>query len=120
LTVRSSLEEGVIPGAGVFYLSLQEELTQWSSLNLVGDEFFASFIVHDSLAKPFSELCENANLSKFSILQKIQKLGYPYGFDMRKQQIVNCFQAGLIDSAKSVRAVLWNSLSIVATILISE
>ncbi len=120
LTLRSSLEEGVLPGAGVFYLSLQEELSQWSSLNLLGDELFSSVIVYESLAKPFSHLCENANLSKFPLVQKLQTLGYPYGFDLIKQQIVHCFQTGLLDSSKSVRAILWNSLSVVATLLLSD
>jgi chaperonin GroEL len=119
-TLRSSLEEGVVPGAGVFYLSLQDELKHWSLLNLIGDEIFSTMIVNEALIRPFSELCENTNNSKYLILKKIEQLGYPYVFDVLEQKIVHAFQNGLIDSAKSVRSVLWNSLSIVSTIITSE
>ena len=43
-TIRSSLEEGFVPGGGSFYLYLQNELSNWSYLNLVGEEIFSSQI----------------------------------------------------------------------------
>jgi len=120
MTLRSSLEEGIVPGAGIFYLSLQDELKHWAFLNLVGDEIFSTMIVNDALSRPFAELCENTNNSKYVILKKIEELGYPYAFDVLEQKIVHSFKSGLMDSAKSVRAILWNSLSIVSTIITSE
>ena len=120
MTLRSSLEEGVVPGAGIFYLSLQDELKHWSLLNLIGDEIFSTMIVNDALTRPFSELCENTNNSKYILLNKIEELGYPYSFDVLDHKIVHAFKNGLTDSAKSVRSILWNSLSIVSTIITSD
>lgn len=116
-TIKSSLEEGILPGGGIFYLYLREELKNWSYLNLIGEEIFATQIVLEALLKPFEELLSNNNLSSYQIFQQLSKMGYPYGYDLIKKQIVNTFKAGLVDSSKSVRASLWNSLTIISTLI---
>ena len=40
ITLRSSLEEGYLPGAGIFYFLLRDELKNWSYLNLIGEEIY--------------------------------------------------------------------------------
>ena len=72
-TIKSSLEEGVLPGGGVFYLHLRECLLNWANLNLIGDEFFASQIVSTSLVRPFEELMNNTNHSVYLIQEEIKK-----------------------------------------------
>jgi len=119
-TIRASLEEGMVPGGGIFYFYLKEELKNWSYLNLIGDEIFAAQIVGDALLRPFDELFANTNTSKYKILQKINELGYPYGYNLIDQQIIQTFEKGLVDSAKSVRSILWNALTIVSTIITSD
>lgn len=119
-TLRSSLEEGILPGGGISYLYLRNELKNWSYINLIGDEFFASQIVMDSLLRPFDELFRNTNTSKFKILENIHELGYPYGYNLIDQKIVHTVKEGLIDSAKSIRAILWNSITLVSTIITSD
>lgn len=119
-TIKSALEEGILPGGGSFYLHLREELKNWSYLNLIGDEFFATQIVNEALIRPFYELCNNTNQVKYQILEKLQTLGYPYSYDFVNNKSVYSFTEGIIDSAKSVRAILWNSLTIVSTIITSD
>lgn len=119
-TIKSGLEEGILPGGGAFYLYLREEISNWSSLNLVGEEIFAANIVMDSLKRPFEELFNNTNTPSYKILESILKKGYPYTYDVLSKDIVNGITSGIIDSAKSVRAILWNSLTIVSTIITSE
>jgi len=119
-TIRASLEEGMVPGGGIFYFYLKEELKNWAYLNLVGDEIFAAQIVGDALLRPFDELFANTNTSKYKILEKINKLGYPYGYNLMDQQIIQTFEKGLVDSSKSVRSILWNALTIVSTIITSD
>ncbi len=119
-TIRSSLEEGILPGGGSFYLYLQNEMTHWSSLNLIGDEVFASHILSEALVRPYDELFINSNTPRYTISQELLKLGYPYGYDLVEKKMVNTITEGLVDSAKSVRAILWNSISIVSTIITSE
>jgi chaperonin GroEL len=119
-TIKSSLEEGVLPGAGSFYLHLCEEIKNWSSLNLVGDEIFAAQIACEALRRPFSELCNNTNTKEYKILQKLTQVSYPYGYDLIEKKIVQSFQYGLLDSTKSLRAILWNSFTIISTLITSE
>jgi chaperonin GroEL len=119
-TIRGGLEEGILPGGGTFFLTLREEIKKWSYLNLIGDEFYASNILLDALLKPFEELLENSNESSFFILEKISKENYPIRYDLLNQVFLNELEKGLIDSTKSIRSILWNSISIVSAIIISE
>lgn len=121
-TVKSSLEEGILPGGGIFYFHLREELANWSYLNLIGDEYFSSFIMSETLLRPFQQLLQNTNnqAKSFEILENLLKLGYPFGYDLIQEKIVNTFENGLVDSSKSIRAVIWNSISIISTLITSE
>jgi len=118
--LRSSLEEGILPGGGSFYLYLREEISNWSSFNLIGDEIFSSQIIIDSLGRPFQELFNNNNLETYKISQELLKKGYGYAYDLLQKRIVNTFEEGLLDSTKSIRSILWNSLTIVSTIITSD
>ena len=118
--VRAALEEGIVPGGGIFYRNLGEELRNWSYLNLIGDEIFATQIVNDALLRPFKELFTNTNISRYQISQELDRLGYPYGYNLLERKIVHTLKEGLVDSAKSVRAILWNSITIICTLIVSE
>lgn len=127
LTMKSTLESGFLPGAGSFYLFLREEILNWSYLNLLGDEIFAGNIVYEALIRPFEELIKNhvsrinsEQLNYPQILTQIQKNGYPYGYDLLNNKVVNTIEKNIIDSAKSVRAILWNSITIVSMIITTE
>lgn len=121
-TIKSSLEEGVVPGGGIFYLHLTEELKNWSYLNLIGDEIFSVKIVHEALLRPFNELLINSNKEEVRsiLLEKLVTLGYPYGYNLVENKIVDTVENGLLDCSKSVRASLWNSLTLISTIITSE
>jgi chaperonin GroEL len=119
-TIKSSLEEGVLPGGGIFYLHLRESIINWANLNLIGDEFFASQIVSTCLGRPFEELMNNTNHSVYLIKEEIKKYGYPNGYDVITKKFVNAFESGLLDSAKSIRSALWNSITIVSTLITSD
>ena len=120
ITIKSGLEEGILPGGGAFYLYLREEISNWSTLNLIGEEIFAANIVMDSLLRPFIELFNNTNIPSYKVLENILKKGYPYTYDVLGKEIVNSILIGILDSSKSVRAILWNSLTIVSTIITSD
>lgn len=120
ITIQSALEEGIVPGGGSFYLYLRDELINWSSLNLVGEEIFANQIVNSALLRPLEELFNNTNTPRYQISQKILKAGYPFAYDLLKKEVVDTFEDGLVDSAKTVRSILWNSISIISTLVTSE
>ena len=127
LTMKSTLESGFLPGSGSFYLFLREEILNWSYLNLVGEEVFAGNIVYEALIRPFEELIKNhvnrINLETLNypqILSQLQRKGYPYGYDLLTNKVIHTIEKNIIDSAKSVRAILWNSITIVSMIITTE
>jgi chaperonin GroEL len=119
-TVRAALEEGILPGGGIFYLYLRQELENWSYMNLIGEEIFSTQIVSDALIRPFYELFNNTNISRYKVSQNLTSLGYPYGYNVIDQKTLNTLEQGLVDSAKSVRAILWNAITIICTLIVSE
>jgi chaperonin GroEL len=119
-TLKSALEEGVLPGGGTSFLALKNEIGTWSSVNLIGDEFFASQIIMEALQRPYNELFLNANVNRYQISQQLEKYGYPFGYDLITKKIGNSLETGLLDSAKAVRGILWNSISVVSTMITSE
>ena len=119
-TIKSSLEEGVLPGGGSFYFHIREELFNWSSLNLIGDEFFASQIVGEAFIRPFKELLANTNNSNVYISEEMSNLGYPFGYNLLENKVCNTLTEGILDSTKSVRAIIWNAINIVSIIITSD
>jgi len=119
-TLAVSLEEGILPGGGASYLYLREEIVQWGNLNLIGEEIFAAHILSSVLLRPFIELCLNGNISPFLLLQKIEERGYPFCYDLLQNKIGNGFEKGVIDSTKVIRTILWNSITMIATLITSE
>ena len=67
-----------------------------------------------------NELFNNTNTSRYKLSEKISKLGYPYGYDVIEQRLVHTLDEGIIDSAKSIRAILWNAITIICTLILSE
>jgi chaperonin GroEL len=122
LTIKSALEEGILPGGGAFYLYLQEEIMGWSYLNLIGEEIFSSTIVLNSLKKPIIELCKNTNqlINSHNIIENIKNLGYPHSYNVVTNKFTDSLEAGLVDSTKAIRSSFWNSLTIVSLIITSE
>jgi chaperonin GroEL (HSP60 family) len=84
------------------------------------NKLFATQIILDSLTRPFEELSNNTNTPSYHIKQEIEKKGYPYGYNFVENKLINTFENSLLDSSKTIRAVLWNSISIVSTIITSD
>ena len=121
-TIKSSLEEGIVPGGGSFYFYLREEISNWAYLNLIGDEIISSYVVIEAFLSPFHELCKNTNNEnqRFSYQTILLEKGYPFGYNLTENKLLHTLKEGLVDSSKSVRTILWNSLSLVSTIIISD
>lgn len=120
LTLQSAVEEGVVPGGGVFYHFLSEEIPPWSYLNLIGEEIFAGQIVSKALKKPWQDLFMNANTPRFQLAEQISRLGYPFAYNFLEKKIVHSQKDGLIDTSKSVRSCLWNAISTVSMLITCE
>lgn len=120
LTLKSTLEEGFLPGGGSFYSQLDHEISNWSYANLIGEEVLAVAVLKSAFPRPIEELFLNTNTSTTKIFSELERLGYPHAYDVLNKKIVNAIDYGLIDSSKAIRGTLWNSLTMVSTIITSK
>lgn len=117
-TLRSTLEEGFLPGGSCFFTTLSNEVLNWGTMNLVGEEIFAAQIVSDALLKPQKELLRNI-LFQPKVQLQLYTLGYPYSYNLLDEKIVNTLETNLIDSTKAIRGSLWNSITMISTLITS-
>jgi chaperonin GroEL (HSP60 family) len=50
----------------------------------------------------------------------MSNLGYPFGYNLLENKVCNTLTEGILDSTKSVRAIIWNAINIVSIIITSD
>jgi chaperonin GroEL len=114
---RAAVEEGIVPGGGVALLTAQKAVEK---LELEGDERTGAWIVRRALEEPIRQLAENAGLEGSLIAQEVLAAPKNRGYDFEKGEMVDMFQAGIIDPAKVTRTALQNAASIAGLLLTTE
>jgi len=114
---RAAVEEGIVPGGGTVYVSLQKKLDE---IEAEGDERTGVQIVRRALEEPLRQIAVNAGLEGAVIVQRVRELPQGHGFDALSGQFVDMVQAGIIDPAKVTRSALENAASIAGMVLTTE
>lgn len=120
---KAALEEGIVPGGGMALLRARESITNLSNIG--------AKIVYDVCGEPFTKILSNAGLKdiiKGSFFRPKKKLSslimayenYWMGYNIKKEEISNLKDDGIIDPAKVTRVALENAASIAGTILLTE
>ena len=99
---KAAMEEGVVAGGGITLLRAIDVV------NISPGED----IVYQSLGSVFETIVENAGLEPFSLYNKIDP-NNNIGFDANTEQIVNMFEAGILNPAKAERLAFENAISVV-------
>ena len=119
---RAALEEGILPGGGVALLNAAMELSFIENDN--PDLATGYDIVINACERPFFKILENAGLNQdtiFTIEEDIKEKGDKwFGYNPRIDEVVNMFEAGIIDPTKVTRLALENAASVAGTLLITE
>ena len=119
---KAALEEGILPGGGVALLNAAMELSFIENNN--PDLATGYEIVINACERPFFKILENAGLNQdtiFTIEEDIKEEGDKwFGYNPRIDEIVNMFEAGIIDPTKVTRLALENAASVAGTLLITE
>ena len=119
---KAALEEGILPGGGIALLNAANELSFVENDN---PELIMGYdIIINACERPFFKILENAGLDKdtiFSIEEDIKEQGDKWvGYNPRIDEVVNMFEAGIIDPTKVTRLALENAASVAGTLLITE
>ena len=119
---RAAVEEGVVAGGGV---ALINALSGLDPLKLSGDEGTGVTILRRALEEPMRQLAINAGAEGSVIVEAVRRRQHEsnnrnIGYNVLTGQLVDMYQAGIIDPAKVTRSALENASSIAGMILTTE
>ncbi|MEN6520540.1 MAG: chaperonin GroEL [Armatimonadota bacterium] len=114
---RAAVEEGVVPGGGVTYISILPTL---ENIGETADEKVGAAIVRRALEEPLRQIAENAGLEGSVVVQRVKGEKKGFGLNAMTEEYVDMVKAGIIDPVKVNRSALENAASIAALILTTE
>ena len=111
---RAAIDEGIVPGGGVCYI---KAIFAVGRVPAEGDEALGVQIVKKALERPLWQIAHNAGLNGNVVVQMVKETPGPVGFDARTLDLVDVYQAGIVDPLKVVRSALDNAVSVAAILL---
>jgi chaperonin GroEL len=116
-STRAAVDEGIIPGGGVALRRIVKDIEVEVDND---DQLMGIEIVKSACKSPFNKIMENAGLNPDVVWNKIENTKETYGYDARKEEVVDMMEAGIIDPAKVTRVALEKAASVAGTMLITE
>ncbi|HEY5550237.1 MAG TPA: chaperonin GroEL [Candidatus Saccharimonadales bacterium] len=111
-SVKSALEEGVVPGGGVTLIDLSKTIKAEGA----SSEDAGKLLLKNSLLEPFKQLMTNAGLNAEEKLSKVIETKKGIGFNVNEpDQMVTMKEAGIIDPTRVVKGAIQNAVSIAGT-----
>ena len=117
---KAAVEEGIVPGGGTTLIHIAAELLEWVKETLTGDELLGGLIVEKALQAPLKKIALNAGENGSIIVERIKESDFEIGYNAATNEIVDMYEAGIIDPAKVTRSTLQNAASIASMILTTE
>ncbi|MFN8548983.1 MAG: chaperonin GroEL [Candidatus Eisenbacteria bacterium] len=115
---RAAVEEGIVPGGGVALLRCLPALEK---MTLEGDEAIGVQIIRRSIEEPLRTLANNAGMEGSVIVTEIKKATKKtMGYNVDSGDMVDMFEAGIIDPTKVTRTALQNASSVAGLMLTTE
>jgi chaperonin GroEL len=123
---RAAVQEGMIPGGGASLVHAVKAVDKYEPPKSNGhsatwaDEKIGINIVRKALEEPLRQIAENAGFEGSVQVNNVRSKSAPIGFNAMNGELVDMFEAGIIDPLKVTRAALQNAASIGALILTTE
>ena len=115
---RAAVEEGIIPGGGVALVRAADALTKLKGDN--ADETTGIQIVTRAIEEPLRQIVANAGNEGSVVVSKVKEGKADYGYNAKKEEFENMFEAGIIDPTKVTRVALENAASVAGMLLTTE
>lgn len=113
----SALEQGIVAGGGVAFLSLTKSLVKFIK-KLKGTQKLGAEIVLQALQAPIKQILINAELEPSIIINKLLKSNRQnIGFDAKNNMFVDMYKKGIIDPVKVSISAIKNATSVVKMML---
>ena len=115
---RAAIEEGIVPGGGVAYISALDALEVFKGDNV--DETTGIDIIKRAIEEPLRQIVANAGKEGAVVVQKVREGKADFGYNARTDVYENLHAAGVVDPAKVTRVALENAASIAGMFLTTE
>jgi chaperonin GroEL len=115
---KAAMEEGIVPGGGATLIHSIKSLNNLEVTN--EDEKIGIQIIKKAIEEPLRQICFNAGLEGSVVIKDILRSETEIGYDVRNDQYVNMFEAGIIDPAKVTRVAIQNAASVASMIMTTE
>jgi chaperonin GroEL len=114
--IKSAQEEGILPGGGVALARAIENLEVEVDNE---DQRLGVEILKRASLEPIRQLAENAGESADIIVSKVQNEteNENNGYNFKDGEIVDMFEAGIVDPAKVTRSAITNAVSVASTLV---
>ncbi len=116
---KAAVEEGVVCGGGVALVRCIDAVKK-AAEGLEEDEKMGVMIVARAVAAPLRQIAENSGRDGAVVLEEVLAKQGGFGYDARRNEFRDLFQAGIIDPAKVVRCALQNAASVAGTLLMTN
>ena len=113
---KAALEEGVLPGAGMALFNVKFSITDRDKT----DFGKGKQIVFQACNTPLKQILTNAGESYSDWYLKALKAEATYVPDINGEEMIDAFEAGIIDPTKVVRCSLENAAAAAVTLLMTE
>ena len=116
--VRSALEEGILPGAGMALAKICSPFhVEKSNKKETKELIIARSILYYALQAPYRQILINAGLDPDDILKEHYLSGFDFGYNLKTKEYGDLIEMGVIDPTKVTRSALQNAVSVAVTIL---
>eukprot|EP01026_Neomeris_dumetosa_P024450 TRINITY_DN2035_c0_g1_i1.p1 TRINITY_DN2035_c0_g1~~TRINITY_DN2035_c0_g1_i1.p1 ORF type:complete len:584 (-),score=131.39 TRINITY_DN2035_c0_g1_i1:252-2003(-) len=116
----AAVEEGIVPGGGAALLHLSELISDFKKTIENHDEQLGAELVGKALAAPCKLIVQNAGFEGEVITSKLLGQDFAIGYDAMNNEIVDMFEAGIIDPTKVTRSGLQNACGIAGIMLTTQ
>ena len=120
LTLRGALEQGVLPGGGAAYLNCRNLLCNRVAESEVFEERVSYQMLQTAVEAPLRTMLSSAGLEPAEIFAQLQNVDEGVGYDIRTNEVVNMYEAGVLDVATVQKAALRYAVKSVALVLTVE
>ncbi len=117
LALRSAIQEGVVPGGGIALLNCREVLEKQRTYITDTDTKAAYNILIDAFTAPARAIFQNAGYDASEVMAQLYYECADVGFDVMTNRVVNMREAGILDSATTLKASVRNAISTAAMAL---
>lgn len=121
LATKAALADGVVSGGGVALYFASEGCNINSDTD---NEALGQKIIKDACKEPFKKILENVGKDNwYEIVHSIKEVQKKYKsptYDAKRLEIVDAFEAGILDPTKVVITALKNAASVAGTVLTTE